>query len=147
MADVVVDPSPGSTTGPAAQMPPGLCRIERAKRASRPGVRSPANTLHIGISQHMLLHMKRTTVILPDELMARAKQKAAAQGRTLTSLIEDGVRMAVTGPSKPAKRRGVVLPRVSEATGGLLPGVDLMRFSDYQAMEDEEYIERMKHFK
>lgn len=91
--------------------------------------------------------MKRTTVILPDELMARAKQKAAAQGRTLTSLIEDGVRMAVTGPGKPAKRRGVVLPRVSKATGGLLPGVDLTRFSDYQAMEDEEYIERMKHFK
>jgi hypothetical protein len=47
--------------------------------------------------------------------------------------------------TKPAKRR--VIPRVSEATGGLTPGVDLTRFSDYQEMEDLEYVERMKHFK
>lgn len=94
----------------------------------------------------MFLHMKRTTVLLPDELMARAKRKAVAEGRTLTSLIEDGVRMAVDDRAKPGKRRRVVLP-VSKATGGLLPGVDLTRFSDYQALEDEEYIERMKHFK
>jgi len=46
----------------------------------------------------------------------------------------------------PAKRC-VLLP-VSKATGWLLPGVDLTRFSDYQEMEDLEYIERMKnHFK
>jgi len=37
-----------------------------------------------------------------------------------------------------------VLPRVSKATGGLLPGIDLTRFSDYQEME---YFERMKSFK
>ena len=89
---------------------------------------------------------KRTTVILSDELMALAKQKAVADGRTLTSLIEDGVRMAVTEDIKPVKRRRVVLP-VSKATGGLLPGVDLTRFSDYQELEDLEYVERMKHFK
>jgi len=94
----------------------------------------------------MLLHMKRTTVILPDELMSRAKQKAAAEGRTLTSLIEDGVRMAMAEDTKPARRKRVVLP-VSKGTGGLLPGVDLTRISDYQEMEDLEYVERMKHFK
>lgn len=42
---------------------------------------------------------------------------------------------------------GPVLPPVSEATGGLMPGIDLTRFSDIQEMEDLEYIERMKHFK
>jgi hypothetical protein len=93
----------------------------------------------------MILHM-RTTVILPDELMKLAKQKAAEQNRTLTSLIEEGVRIAVTGRPRTAKRRRVVLP-VSKATGGLLPGVDLRRFSDYQEVEDLEYVERMKHFK
>jgi hypothetical protein len=29
----------------------------------------------------------------------------------------------------------------------LMPGVDLTRFSDYQEMEDPEYVERMKRFK
>jgi hypothetical protein len=88
----------------------------------------------------------RTTVRLPQELLARAKRKATAEGRTLTSLIEDGLRAVVAERGKPAKRRRVVLP-VSKATGGLLPGVDLTRFSDYQEMEDLEYVERMKHFK
>jgi hypothetical protein len=61
-------------------------------------------------------------------------------------LIEDGLRAVVDEPLKPAKRRRVVLP-VSKATGGLMPGVDLTRFSDYQEIEDLEYIERMKHFR
>jgi hypothetical protein len=92
---------------------------------------------------------ERTTVRLPQDLLVRAKRKAAAEGRTLTSLIEDGLRAVVsdTGtPDKAATRRRIVLP-VSKATGGLLPGVDLTRFSDYQEMEDLEYVERMKQFK
>ena len=89
---------------------------------------------------------ERTTVRLPQELLARAKRKAAGEGRTLTSLIEDGLRAVVDERSKPAKRKRI-LPRISKATGGLLPGVDLTRFSDYQEMEDLEYVERMKHFK
>jgi predicted DNA binding CopG/RHH family protein len=36
---------------------------------------------------------ERTTVRLPEDLVARAKRKAAAEGRTLTSLIEDGLRL------------------------------------------------------
>jgi predicted DNA binding CopG/RHH family protein len=32
--------------------------------------------------------MARTTVRLPDELIERAKRKAAAEGRSLTALIE-----------------------------------------------------------
>jgi hypothetical protein len=90
--------------------------------------------------------MERTTVRLPTELMARAKRKAAAEGRTLTALIEESLRAAVDARPNTGKRRRVVLP-VSKATGGLLPGVDLTRISDYQAMEDAEEIERMKHFK
>jgi hypothetical protein len=88
----------------------------------------------------------RTTVRLPQDLLNRAKRKAAAEGRTLTALIEDGLRAVVDARSKPVRRRRVVLP-VSKATGGLLPGVDLTRFSDYQEMEDLEYAERIKHFK
>jgi hypothetical protein len=88
----------------------------------------------------------RTTVRLPEDLLKRAKRKAAAEDRTLTSLIEEGLRAVVDERGKPAKRRRVVLP-VSKATGGLLPGVDLTRLSDYQEMEDREYVARSKHFK
>ena len=92
---------------------------------------------------------ERTTVRLPQDLLVGAKRKAAAEGRTLTSLIEDGLRAVVFDKGKPdkaARRRRIVLP-VSKATGGLLPGVDLTRFSDYQEMEDLDYVERMKQFK
>jgi hypothetical protein len=88
----------------------------------------------------------RTTIRLPDDLLRRAKRKAAAEDRTLTSLIEEGLRAVVDERPRPARRRRVVLP-VSKATGGLRPGVDLTRFSDYQEQEDLEYVERMKRFK
>jgi hypothetical protein len=87
----------------------------------------------------------RTTVRLPEDLLARAKRKAAAEGRTLTSLIEDGLRLVVSESRAPESRRPVVLP-VSQATGGLLPGIDVTRLSDHQALDDEDYVERMKRF-
>ncbi len=87
--------------------------------------------------------IERTTVRLPRELLRRAKRKAADEGRTLTALIEDGLRLVVSGDTKasPPKR---VMPRVSKATGGLLPGVDITKFSDIQEQDDLEYAERLK---
>lgn len=77
----------------------------------------------------------RTTVRLSDDLLRRARKKAAEQGRTLTSLFEEGSK-SVLAESKPAKRTRVRLP-VSKATGGTLPGVDLNRSSDLEdRMED-----------
>jgi hypothetical protein len=72
----------------------------------------------------------RTTVRLSDHLLRRARKKAAEQGRTLTSLLEEGLRTVLT-ESKPARRTQVRLP-VSKATGGTLPGVDLNRSSDLE---------------
>lgn len=87
----------------------------------------------------------RTTVRLDDNLLKRAKLKAAAEGRTLTDLIEEGLRIVVA--RRPVAGRGQLEPLpVSKQTGGLKPGVDLTKFSDYQEMEDLEYIERMKTF-
>jgi hypothetical protein len=88
----------------------------------------------------------RTTVRLPADLLDRAKRKAAAEGRTLTSLIEDGLRMVVAEKRNAAKQKRV-LPRTSKATGGPMPGIDLTDFSALQEMDDLEYVERMKHFK
>jgi hypothetical protein len=80
---------------------------------------------------------KRTTVRLPGELLARAKRKAAAEGRTVASLIEEGLRLVTAEEQKPANARRV-LPPISKAMGGLRPGADLTRFSDIQGMDDLE---------
>jgi hypothetical protein len=90
--------------------------------------------------------IERTTVRLPTELLNRARRKAAAEGRSLTSLIEDGLRLVVAETKRSPKKKRV-LPRISKATGGPMPGVDLTDFSALQEMDDLEYVERMKHFK
>ena len=87
--------------------------------------------------------IQRTTVRLPAELIRRAKRKAADQGRTLTALIEDGLRLVVAGELRKPKPRGRI--PVSKATGGLMPGVDITKYSDIQGMDDLEYAERLKN--
>jgi hypothetical protein len=41
----------------------------------------------------------RTTVEIPDELLNRAKERAAREGRTLKSFIVEGLEYAVTRPA------------------------------------------------
>ena len=89
---------------------------------------------------------ERTTVRLPEDLVRRAKRKAAAEGRTLTALIEDGLRLVLADGQKKAKVKRI-LPPVSDAKGGPLPGMDITDGSALQEMDDLEYVERMKHFK
>ena len=71
------------------------------------------------MSRHM-----RTTVRLNDGLLDQARREAARRGETLTSLIEQGLRLALAHSHRPPKRPRVKLP-VSRAGGGVLPGVDL----------------------
>lgn len=65
----------------------------------------------------------RTTVRLDDTLLARAKEHAARERRTLTSLIEEGLTVVIEKRARQPRER-VVLP-VSKAGGGVRPGVDL----------------------
>ena len=88
---------------------------------------------------------ERITVRLPKELLRLAKRKAADEGRTLTSLIEDGLRQVVAGSHQSKRPRGP-LP-VSSSKGGTRPGIDISNSAALQEMEDLEYVERMKHFK
>jgi hypothetical protein len=89
---------------------------------------------------------ERTTVRLPADLLSRAKRKAAAERRTLTSLIEDGLRLVVAEGKSAAKHRRV-LPPISKATGGPMPGVDLSDLSALQEADDLDRIERMQRRK
>lgn len=88
--------------------------------------------------------IERTTVRLPSTLLDRARRKAAAEGRTLTSLIEEGLRDKVetSGRKSPEQR---IMPRVSKARGrGPMPGFEDDPHRAMQELEDTDYIERMK---
>jgi hypothetical protein len=89
--------------------------------------------------------VERTTVRLPKELLRSAKRKAAKEGRTLTSLIEDGLRLVLSAARTPPKRERVTLP-VSDASGGPAPGIDISNSAALQEMDDLDYVERMKRF-
>jgi len=72
----------------------------------------------------------RTTIRINDDLLKRAKKHAVDEGRTLTSLVEDGLALVLSKPNT-SRRKRVELP-VSKASGGVLPGVDLNRSSDLE---------------
>jgi hypothetical protein len=66
----------------------------------------------------------RTTVRLEDALINQAKREAERRGETLTALIEQGLRLVLAQSRSRYQRERVKLP-VSEAGGGVLPGIDL----------------------
>ncbi len=67
----------------------------------------------------------RTTVRLDESLLRQAKREAHERGVTMTSLMEQGLRLVLAhSRAKPPARPRVILP-VSKARGGTLPGVDL----------------------
>ena len=86
---------------------------------------------------------ERTTVRLPEDLLRRARKKAAADDRTLTSMIEEGLRLILAGerPPAPTAQR---YARVSRATGGPAPGVDFPRMHDIDEQDDVERLARLK---
>ena len=66
--------------------------------------------------------MMRTTVDLPDDLIAQVKRVAVGTKRTLTQVIEDSIRESLARRKRrPAER--CQLPVFGE--GGVQPGVDL----------------------
>lgn len=71
----------------------------------------------------------RTTIRLDNGLLRQAKAEAAKRHQTLTSLIEEGLRLALAARQEPGHRRKIALP-VSRRQGGVLPGVDLNSNAD-----------------
>lgn len=65
----------------------------------------------------------RTTVRLDDQLLADAKAHAARTGQTLTSIIEDALRLVLARHNHHAPRENVELKTVGGS--GVQPGVDL----------------------
>lgn len=69
-----------------------------------------------------LAHM-RTTIDLDDDLLREAKAAAAADGRTLKSLVEESLRARLAQASGADDL--VALPVHTPSAGGLRAGVDL----------------------
>jgi hypothetical protein len=85
--------------------------------------------------------VERTTVRLPDDLLRRAKHKAAAEGRSLTALLEEGLRRVLADRPAPGRHMRV-LPPVSAAKGGLRPGIDLNDSAALIEMDDSASLGR-----
>jgi len=63
---------------------------------------------------------KRTTVRLEESLLEQAKAEAARRNKTLTAMLEVGLRLALVNPSTPVRRKKATLP-VSRRGGGTMP--------------------------
>ena len=70
-----------------------------------------------------MLGAMRTTVRLEEGLLREAKRFAAEHGRTLTSLLDQGLREVLSRRHTTRRRRRVRLPTFRGR--GLQPGVDL----------------------
>jgi predicted component of type VI protein secretion system len=60
----------------------------------------------------------KTTVDLPDDLYRRAKVEAAARGRRLRDLVEEGLELVLEGPHRVAARRD--LAQLMQAARGVV---------------------------
>jgi plasmid stability protein len=65
----------------------------------------------------------RTTLNLPDDLLARLKKVAAESGTTVTALVQDALREALARRQR--RPRPQHLDLTTFGTGGVQPGVDL----------------------
>ena len=75
---------------------------------------------------NMVSHMK-TTLNIPDPLMARLKREAARQGRTMSELVETALRMLFE-----SQKEEVDLPPLPTFHGG----GELVDISDREALYD-----------
>ena len=66
----------------------------------------------------------KTTLDLDDELLVRAKALAAREGRSLTGLIEDGLRLRLRVRRQGAGKVAESEIAVYAGRGGLVHGVD-----------------------
>ncbi|MPZ65671.1 MAG: CopG family transcriptional regulator [Pseudonocardiaceae bacterium] len=77
----------------------------------------------------------RTTINLPDGLVAHAKEHAASSGRTFTSLVEEGLRVLLEQQRHEADAQPEPLPAYGDPSGRVL--IDLADREAVWAVLDE----------
>jgi len=87
------------------------------------------------------------TATVPVQVFNGALLSAAdLRGLKINKAIEDGLRLVVADGRRPAKGKRV-MPPISKAAGGPMPGVDLADLSALQEIEDLDHVERMRRSK
>jgi hypothetical protein len=76
----------------------------------------------------------RTTVTIDDRLLRQAKQAAAESGRTLSDLVDDGLRLLL---ARRPEREHLPLALPAFGGSGVHPGVDLEDKEGLAALMDE----------
>ncbi|MCU0314057.1 MAG: type II toxin-antitoxin system VapB family antitoxin [Solirubrobacteraceae bacterium] len=77
----------------------------------------------------------RTTITIDDDLLREAKQRAAAEGRTLSDLVGEGLRERLARHEAPPPRP---FRLVTFGGRGLRPGVDLSSNAAVLDLLDED---------
>ena len=77
----------------------------------------------------------RTTVRLDDDLYREVKARAAREGRTVASVLEDAVRVGLRRPAEADTKPFVPL---TFGSGGLMPGVDLSNNASLSELLDAD---------
>ena len=83
----------------------------------------------------------RTTVTLPEDILRAAKERAHERQTTVSEVVVDALRVALSAPS-PAKRRRFKL--VTFRGKGIRPGIDLDRSSALLEAEDLEAFGKVR---
>jgi hypothetical protein len=79
----------------------------------------------------------RTTVDLPERLLAAARKRAGERDTTLSAVVADALRVAL---ARPAEEAPVSFTLVTFHGDGVLPGIDLNRASELLTMEDVDVL-------
>jgi hypothetical protein len=80
----------------------------------------------------------KTTLDIDDALLVRAKAASAKERKSLTALIEEGLRLRLRAQRSNAPKRPVKLP-IFPGKGGMRPGIDpLSNRSILDAMDDDD---------
>lgn len=76
-------------------------------------------------AQYRFLYSRavKTTLDIDDELLVRAKAASARERKSLTTLIEEGLRLRLRGPRPRGRKAGRQIPTFA-GKGGLVAGVD-----------------------
>ena len=78
----------------------------------------------------------RTTIRMDDQLFTELKKTAAAEGRTLASVIEDALRESLARRERQASSALFTFPTFHGS--GLMPGIDADKISELVYQEDAE---------
>lgn len=88
------------------------------------------------------MRIMRTTLSIPDELLAAAKHRARSSGRTLGELVSAALRRELAEPPRPDRRPAV--PTFSAGTGPR-PGLDLTSNAAlHEALDEGVDLERRR---